>query len=152
MIYTMKCIFIALFVFRNISPHAAISRFKCLKSLRGPCYWVKSTGSVNALKKSSRGASNSRVMTISCLPGSAVIFVLFFVIFIRLLSCWCFYMFPFSAAKHIQSIDTSEKRDSYNRPVRHILWGELCSHFLSGKIWIDRSSFCIIFEEKPIKC
>src|SRR5688572_4596872 len=36
------------------------------------------SGSVWALKTSSRGASNSRVTKSSCLPGSAVIIVLFF--------------------------------------------------------------------------
>src|SRR5688500_17460302 len=45
---------------------------------RGPSHWAKSSGSVWALKTSSRGASNSLVMKRSCLPGSTVMIVLFF--------------------------------------------------------------------------
>src|SRR5258708_21943383 len=46
-------------------------------SLRGPSHWTYSSGSVNALNTNSRGASNSRVMSISCFPGSAIMVVLF---------------------------------------------------------------------------
>src|SRR3972149_5857955 len=46
---------------------------------RGPNHCTYSSGSTWALNTNSRGASNSRAMTRSCLPGSAVMLVLFMV-------------------------------------------------------------------------
>jgi hypothetical protein len=46
---------------------------------RGPNHLVIKPGSVITLKTISRGASNSRMMNSSCLPGSAFMVVVFLV-------------------------------------------------------------------------
>src|SRR5829696_8406225 len=51
----------------------------------GPSHFTRISGSVYARNTTSRGASNSRLMNNSCLPGSAVISVLFAILFFSFL-------------------------------------------------------------------
>src|ERR1700730_6328308 len=50
---------------------------------RGPSHCTSSSGSLQARNTRSRGASNSRVMTICGMPGSAVICVLLILVYFR---------------------------------------------------------------------
>src|SRR5688572_10589698 len=63
---------------RQLPPLTGSNLSRVVVSPRGPSHWAKRSGSVCALKTSSRGASNSRVTKSSCFPCSAVIIVLFF--------------------------------------------------------------------------
>src|SRR2546426_1462313 len=67
-------------VSRHIPPDLGSNFSRFILYFLGPSHCTYSFGSMNALKTSTRGASNSRTMKSSCFPGSAVTFVLFLAI------------------------------------------------------------------------
>src|SRR2546427_4796309 len=72
--------FSSLCVYRHIPPDLGSNFSRFILYFLGPSHCTYSFGSMNALKTSTRGASNSRTMKSSCFPGSAVTSVLFLAI------------------------------------------------------------------------
>src|ERR1022692_1788057 len=62
--------------YRHLPPSRTSYWSTVMVRSRGPSHWASSSGSVCARNTRSRGASNSRVMMICGMPGSAVICVL----------------------------------------------------------------------------
>src|SRR5713101_5639404 len=67
-------------VYRHMPPDLGSNFSNLILYFLGPSHCTYRFGSVNALKTSSRGASNSRVTKNSCFPDSAVNLVLFLAI------------------------------------------------------------------------
>lgn len=65
----------SVWIYRYEPPFQGSNFSSLMVRSHGLSHCTISSGSVNALKTRSRGASNSLVMKISCLPGSAEIFV-----------------------------------------------------------------------------
>src|SRR5579859_6007995 len=88
-----------------------------------PSHWTYIVGSVNARKTSSRGASNSRMMKNSCLPGSATIFVSFVVIVVLLLPAFPLSLVSLSQLRvfYLMSQNAHSTSDAFVEPILQIV-------------------------------